>query len=81
MTMTVGKKACGITFNPSERKDVADIKLAAANLIDTIITSMSSENIASQSLADELLKAAIVKILEAQSNAVRILFLDDSLKG
>ena len=79
--MTVGKKACGVAFNPSERKDVADIKLAAANLVDVILTAMATENIQSQSLADELLKSSIVKILEAQSNSVRILFLDDSLKG
>lgn len=79
--LTVGQKACGVSFNPSEREDVTAIKKASAHLIDVILESMRDEGITPNSLAEVLLKSSIVKVVEAQSNAVRILFLDQSLKG
>lgn len=74
--LSIGEGMVGVTFNPSEDPRVVDIKQRAADLIDCIIRAHEGDEFTHNSLADKLIEESLIQILHAQSDAVRVLFLD-----
>lgn len=63
--MSYGSNLVGVTFNPSQRSTVDDIKVSVASLIDTV-QEQADDN--------EVTRTAIMKALDAQMWLVKALF-------
>ena len=74
--LSIGECMVGVTFNPSEDPRVTDIKQRAADLIDCIFRIHEGDEFTPDSLANKLIEESLIQILHAQSDAVRVLFLD-----
>ena len=71
--LTFGEKLVGITFNPSNDGDVAEIKTKVAELAN-LLYERNSQN-ESSLLSKAIYDAAIVSLLEAQMMAVKYVTL------
>ncbi len=71
--LSFGEKLVGITFNPSNDGDVAEIKTKVAELAN-LLYERNSQN-ESSLLSKAIYDAAIVSLLEAQMMAVKYVTL------
>ena len=71
--MTFGEKLVGLTFNPSNDDKVAKAKRLCADLADLLEEELQSKE--SSRLEHLLYPSVVSKILDAQTNVVRLLTL------
>lgn len=72
--MTYGQKCVGVSFNPSGDENVAKIKQCAAEMIDTLVNSITGEN---SELKAEIHRRAVQDVIAAQMMCVKAVTFKD----
>lgn len=69
--LTFGEKLVGLTFNPSGDPNVQKAKELCAELADLMLNDLNNKNISN--IQKLLLENALIEILNAQMNVVKVL--------